>query len=390
MTSAPNKGSRALRVATFLSLVTFGVLVPASFEQPEPSVPSPTPTPGFMDLRIRLVNVATLKQAVALAPRKGDRSLYVATKDGRIFAVRNRKARVVLDIRRYVKTDGEAGLLGLVFTPDGKRMIIDYVDKEGDTRIRSYAFDRLGRHPGVELLHIDHPDLNFHHGGNLAFAPDDGYLYISHGDGGIPRDERNRAQALDVLLGKILRVEVRPDGRYRVPKDNPFVGREGVRPEIWAMGLRNPWRFSFDAESGDLWIADVGLTAREEINVEDVHSRGGRNYGWPFFEGTNPIKASPPDGLVRPVHQYARADGRCAVIGGYVYRGFQIPGLRGAYLFGDLCKGRIEAMRLTKGKARPRRVLPGKIDQLTSFGQDSSGELYVLSLNDGVFRIEPA
>lgn len=377
------------RIATVLALVVVGVALPGSFEQTEPPVPSPTPTPGFTELRTRLVNITTLKQAVALASRHGDRALYVATKDGRIFSVRNREAKVLLDIRRFVTTDGEAGLLGLAFTPNGKRMVIDYVAKDGDTHVRSYAYDRIGRHPGVEMLRIDHPDLNFHHGGNLAFGPD-GYLYISHGDGGIPRDEKNRAQSLDVLLGKILRVEVRASGRYSVPKDNPFVGREGVRPEIWAMGLRNPWRFSFDAERGDMWIADVGLTKREEINLEKADSKGGRNYGWSFFEGTNPIKRKPPDGLVAPVHQYARADGRCAIIGGYVYRGFKIPGLRGAYLFGDLCKGRIEAMRLSKGKARPRRVLPGKVDQLTSFGQDAAGELYVLSLNDGVYRIDPA
>lgn len=336
------------------------------------------------------MNITPLKQAVALASRRGDRSLYIATKDGRVFAVHNRKARVVLDIRRFVKNEGEAGLLGLAFTPDGRRLVIDYVDTSGDTRIRSFAYNTLGRHPGVELLHIEHPDLNFHHGGHLAFAPDDGYLYISHGDGGVPRDERNRAQSLDVLLGKILRVEVLPNGRSRVPADNPFVGREGVRPEIWAMGLRNPWRFSFDAERGDMWIADVGLNQREEINVESARSRGGRNYGWPFFEGTLPLRPKPPEGLVAPVHQYVRDNGRCAVIGGYVYRGDRIPSLRGAYLFGDLCAGRIEAMRMTGGKAQPRRVLPGKIDQLTSFGQDVAGELYVLSLNDGVFRIDPA
>jgi glucose/arabinose dehydrogenase len=237
------------------------------------------------------------------------------------------------------------------------------------------------------MLRIDHPDMNFHHSGNLAFGPD-GYLYVSHGDGGIPRDPKNRAQSLDVLLGKILRLDVRPDGSYAIPKGNPFAGKDGARPEIWDMGFRNAWRFSFDAETGDLWIGDVGFTKREEIDFEPAGSAGGRNYGWSFWEGTNPIKPAPPPGLVPPRYEVAHNGRNCAVIGGYVYRGFRIPGLRGAYLFGDLCTGRITALRFQKG--RPLlRVLPGIVDQLTSFGQDAAGELYVLSLNDGVFRIDP-
>lgn len=357
--------------------------------EPSPSVtPLGTPVPAFADLKIRLTLVTPLKQPIAMAVRPGDPAIYVATKDGRVHAVRHGRSRVVLDIRQFVKTEGEAGLLGIVFSPSGNRLIVDYVKKDGSTEIRSWPFDERARTGGVRMLLIEHPDLNFHHGGTLAFGPDN-YLYVSHGDGGIPRDEKNRSQSLDALLGKILRVESRASGKYSIPKDNPFVGREGVRPEIWAMGLRNPWKFSFDRERGDLWIADVGFTKREEINLEPKGSGGGKNYGWSFFEGTNPIKASPPPGLVMPVHQYDRDKGRCAIIGGYVYRGTKIPGLRGAYLFGDLCKGRIEAMRLTNGKAHPRRVLQGIVDQMTSFGEDLQGELYVMSLNDGVYRIDP-
>jgi glucose/arabinose dehydrogenase len=349
--------------------------------------PIPTPVPGFADLRIRLALVTPLKQPVAMAVRKGDPALYIATKDGRVHAVHDGRSRVVLDIRHFVKTEGEAGLLGIAFSPSGNRLIVDYVKRDGNSEIRSWPFRDKARTGGVRMLLIEHPDLNFHHSGTLAFGPDN-YLYISHGDGGLPRDPKNRAQSMDVLLGKILRVESRASGKYGIPKDNPFVGREGVRPEIWAMGLRNPWKFSFDRKRGDLWIADVGLTKFEEINLEPRGSGGGKNYGWSFWEGLNPIKPSPPPGLVGPVHQYERANGHCAIIGGYVYRGTKIPGLRGAYLFGDLCKGRIEALRLTNGKARPRRVLQGIVDQLTSFGQDLDGELYVMSLNDGVYRIE--
>jgi glucose/arabinose dehydrogenase len=374
---------------TFLALVLAGVALPGSLEHREPPVPSPTPAPGFSDVGIKLTRITTLKQSVALAVRRGDGAIYVATKDGRVFAVRDRRARVVLDIRPYVRNEGEAGLLGLVFTPDGKRMLIDFVNRSGDTRIRWYPFRRgVQVKAGKDLLRIAHPDINFHHSGNLVFGPDS-YLYFSHGDGGIPRDPKNRAQSLDVMLGKIHRVRVRGDGSYSVPSDNPFVGREGARPEIWDYGLRNPWRFSFDAKTGDMWIADVGLTKREEIDFERASSKGGRNYGWSHLEGTLALKGDPPDGVVAPVYEIAHTKTNCAVIGGYVYRGYKIPGLEGAYLFGDLCDGRIRALRFRRGKPWVR-TLPGKIDQLTSFGQDEAGELYVLSLNDGVFRIDPA
>ena len=373
---------------TIVGLALVVIALPAFMQRSEPVPPARTPTPGFQSVRTRLENVSRLTQAVAFAVRRGDSARFVATKDGRVFRVRNGRTRVILDIRRFVKTEGEAGLVGLTFTPDGRRMVIDYVARDNDTRIRSYQYaNGVDVHAGREMLRIDHPDMNFHHSGNLAFGPD-GYLYVSHGDGGIPRDPKNRAQSLDVLLGKILRLDVRPDGSYKIPKGNPFVGKEGARPEIWDMGFRNAWRFSFDAETGDLWIGDVGLTKREEIDFEPAGSTGGRNYGWSFWEGTNAIKPAPPPGLVPPRYEIEHNGRNCAVIGGYVYRGFRIPGLRGAYLFGDLCTGRITALRFQKG--RPSlRVLPGIVDQLTSFGQDDAGELYVLSLNDGVFRIDP-
>lgn len=377
------------RLLLLVLFVMVAVASPGYFEREEPPVPSPTPVPGFAAVRTRLTLITDVPQPVAMAVRRNDRNLYVATKEGRVLAVRNRRTRLIMDIRKFVKSEGEAGLLGLAFTPDGKRLFIDYVNTAGHTRIRSWPFDGNIHTNGTEMMRIDHPDLNFHHGGNLVFGPD-GYLYISHGDGGIPRDPKNRAQSLNALLGKILRVGVNKIGKYWIPNDNPFVGREGVQPEIWAMGLRNPWRFSFDALRGDMWIGDVGLTKREEINLEAADSKGGKNFGWSFFEGTNPIKGNPPPGLVAPVHQYDRAKGNCAVIGGYVYRGQKIPGLRGAYLFGDLCGGRIRAIRLKGGRVGERRTLPGKVDQFTSFGQDAAGELYVMSLNDGLYRIDPA
>ena len=382
-------GTAIRRYATLLVLLVIGVALPGTFESEEPPVPSPTPAPGFSDVQIRLTNITPLKQAVAFAVRHDDPRIFVATQDGRVFAVHNRRARVVLDIRRYVMNKGEAGLLGLTFTPNGKRMVVNFVNHDGDSRIRSYRFGDDGPiDRGQPLLDIDHPDFTQHYAGTMAFGPD-GYLYISHGDGGLQRDPNNRGQSLDVLLGKILRIEVRASGKYSVPSDNPFVGRPDARPEIWDYGFRNPWRFSFDVKTGDLWMTDVGLVKREEINVEPAHSKGGRNYGWNRFEGTLHVHGEVPPDHVLPRYELEHGEPFCALIGGFVYRGFKVPGLYGAYIYGDLCSGRMWALRGRPGHSR-RRGLPGKVDQLTAFGEDAAGELYVLSLNDGVFRIDPA
>jgi glucose/arabinose dehydrogenase len=376
------------RLATVVSLVAVIVALPGSFERREPPVPtpSPTPRPSFAGTRIKLTRVSPLKGAIAMAVRDGDPSLYVATKAGRVVALRDGRARVVLDIRDQVLDHNEQGFLGLAFHPNGKILVIDYVDRKARARVRALPFEG-GKvtSRGKDLFVIPHP-TEYHYAGHLAFGPD-GYLYVSQGDGGHGTPSAN-AQRLDVLLGKMLRVDVRPDLTYRVPEDNPFVGREGARPEIWAYGLRNPWRFSFDAVRGDMWIADPGRTAREEVNLERADSKGGRNYGWNRMEGTSLLEAPPPASHVLPIHEYDRAHG-CAIIGGYVYRGKRIPGLNGAYFYADHCTGRLEALRLKGGRAEDR-MLGAKVVQPASFGEDRAGELHVLSLAQGVFRIDPA
>jgi glucose/arabinose dehydrogenase len=173
-----------------------------------------------------------------------------------------------------------------------------------------------------------------------------------------------------------------------IPKDNPFVGRPGARPEIWAYGLRNPWRFTFDRQSGDLWIADVGQNAWEEIDVQPAGTKGGRNYGWNLTEGNHSYNgASPPANWTRPVFEYSHATGGCAIIGGYVYRGSAIPGLWGAYLFSDNCLGGIAALRLRQGRVVSERGMGIKVSSPSSFGQDANGEVYLLSLSGGVYRL---
>ena len=377
------------RLATVVSLVAVIVALPGSFERREPPVPtpSPTPRPSFAGARIKLTRVARLEGAIAMAVREGDPSLYVATKQGRVLALRNGRERVVLDIRSQVLDNNEQGFLGLAFHPNGKVLVISYVDRRARARVRALPFEG-GRvdSRGRDLLVIPHP-TEYHYAGHVAFGPD-GYLYVSQGDGGHGTPSAN-AQRLDVLLGKILRIDLRPDLTFRIPKDNPFVGREGARPEIWSYGLRNPWRFSFDAVRGDMWISDPGRTAREEVNLERADSKGGRNYGWNRMEGTSLLEAPPPPEHVLPIYEYGRENG-CAIIGGYVYRGKRIPGMQGAYFYADHCTGRLEALRLKGGRAEHRMLGGAKVVQPASFAEDRAGELYVLSLAQGVFRIDPA
>jgi len=224
-----------------------------------------------------------------------------------------------------------------------------------------------------------------------VFGPD-GYLYIGLGDGGSGGDPHGNAQSLGTLLGKMLRIDPRPaDGApYRIPADNPFVTTPGALPEIWAYGLRNPWRYSFDRVTGDLWIGDVGQSAWEEVDRQPASSGGGENYGWNVREGSHPYTAggSAP-GAVDPVFDYAHSDGGCVVTGGYVYRGEAIPDLAGIYVFADFCLGAIEGLRLD-GDQVVHDQLGATVQAVSSFGEDAQGELYVLSLAGGVYRLAPA
>lgn len=336
-----------------------------------------------------------LEQPVALAVRTGDEALYVAEKTGRVVALRGGRVEpdVVLDLTGGVSLGREQGLLGLAFSPDGGFLYVNYTDPQGDTHVTEFGFDDDGADQGSrrDVLVVDQPFSN-HNGGNLAFGPD-GYLYIGLGDGGSAVDPAGNAQSLSTLLGKMLRISPRPSGGdpYGIPPDNPFGGRAGARPEIWAYGLRNPWRFSFDRTTGDLWIGDVGQNAWEEIDVEGARSPGGLNFGWDLFEGSHPFEGgSRGSETVTPVFEYPNGDGTCAVTGGYVYRGQELPDLVGAYVFADFCRGRLEAFVLHDGRARNHRELGPVVGNLASFGEDAAGELYALSLSGPVYRLVPA
>ncbi len=350
------------------------------------------PSPHLAEARVKLEEVASLEQPLAIAVRPDDPALYVAEKVGRVVAVEDgAEPRTVLNLVGQVSLGTEQGLLGLAFSPNGRFLYVNFTDTNGDTRVTEFAFDEAGADPGSRrnVLFVAQPFSN-HNGGALAFGPD-GYLYIALGDGGSGGDPLGNSQSLSMLLGKILRISPRPSqGRpYGIPADNPFVDTPDARPEIWDYGLRNPWRLSFDRETGDLWIGDVGQSTVEEVDVDPAGSGGGLNFGWNLYEGSQPFVGGSPSGLTMPFYEYPSADANCSVTGGYVYRGSAIPDLVGSYVFGDYCRGSVEAFLPRGDGATGHRLLGPVVDGLASFGEDAAGELYVCSLAGQVFRLVP-
>jgi glucose/arabinose dehydrogenase len=375
-----------------------GVVALASVVCLSLSACSPSSTPsrekGLGSVHVVLVKVAALEQPLALALRPHDRALYVAEKTGRVVAIRDGRPdpRPVLDLSSEVSLGAEQGLLGAAFSPSGRFLYVDYTDVNGDTHVTEFAMHRGYADVASQrdVLFVAQPYSN-HNGGELVFGPH-GYLYIGLGDGGSGGDPQGNGQSLSTLLGKILRISPRPSGDrpYTIPTNNPFVGAGDARPEIWAYGLRNPWRFSFDRVTGDLWIGDVGQSGWEEVDLQPADSRGGENYGWNVMEGDHPYgDASPSQQMVPPIYEYPHADGRCVITGGYVYRGRSIPALAGAYVFGDFCDGRLEAVSVTDGHVVDHAFLGPAVNALSSFGEDASGELYALSLSGGLYMLAP-
>jgi len=332
-----------------------------------------------------------------LATRSDDPALYVATQTGKVFAVRSvGEPTTVLDLTRQVRAGGEQGLLGIVFSPDGTKLYAHYSGvTAGDTVLDEYAMKNGTADPGTRRNLLTLPDLQVNHnGGQLAFGPD-GFLYMALGDGGGAGDRGSghapggNGQSLNTLLGKILRIDPRPSGAnpYTVPADNPFVGTANARPEIYVYGLRNPWRFSFDRATGDLWIADVGQNQYEEVTRLPARTIAGSNLGWNLFEGTHSYREGDDVDVVMPIVELDHADGNCSITGGYVYRGKKIPGLRGWYLYTDYCNGTLRAAKVNARGEVQQRDLDLSASDVSSFGQDNDGELYVLSQSTGVFRL---
>jgi glucose/arabinose dehydrogenase len=369
-----------------------------------PSIASSQTTPlGPQDIEVAFPNL-TFEQPTAFT-HAGDGSgrIFVAEKEGRIRVFPNDpsadEAKLFLDISAKVAIEHpEMGFLGLAFDPDYEENGFFYVNyttapprRSVVSRFQVSASDPDKADPASEfiILELEQPFPN-HNGGNVMFGPD-GYLYLSFGDGGddaTRRDPFGNGQRINTLLGKILRIDVRDataDEPYRVPEDNPFVGDPGARPEVWAYGLRNPWRFSFDPSGEFLWVGDVGQNSYEEINIV----RPGGNYGWSVLEGTHCFPpgtvACNPDGKTPPLIEYPTYENGCAVTGGYIYRGFRASALRGAYVYSDYCSGQLWALRYDGQQVtQHEKVLSGwGRAMIPAFGEDADGELYMLDHKEG-------
>lgn len=371
----------------------------------------PLPEPLWGEEPLALQPIVELIEPIAMANRSGDDDIWIAEREGRIRRVRRRVENggrqetvelmdtVALDIRSEISTQGEGGLLGFDFSTDGKLIYVSYTNTEGNSVVAEYRVGPTVTEPNSEriLLEVDQPFTN-HNGGQVTVGPD-GFVYFALGDGGSGGDPEGNGQNLNSLLGSILRIDPTTPGEdlpYTNPAGNPYVDSDTGLPEIWLWGVRNPWRFSFDSDTGDLWIGDVGQNEIEEINYfensRQFPAGRGANLGWRVLEGDNFFDGDTvPVDYAPPIFTYANGDGRCSVTGGYVYRGEFVPNLEGVYLFGDFCSGEIFALeRLDDGRAIVGELtFDRQITELVSFGQTADGEIYVLERSGMVSRIQP-
>lgn len=358
---------------------------------------SPPASPASAMIAITLEPFATVQGGpLAMTPiEDGTGRLLVASQGGTIWVVGADGAvqpTPMIDLASRISCCGEQGLLGIAVHPTfpaDPRVFVDYTDTNGDTVVASLALDpndntALDPDSHQQLLFVDQPYAN-HNGGGLAFGPD-GYLYVSLGDGGAGGDPHGNGQRLDTMLGKILRLDVDGGETYLIPEGNPFAEGGGL-PEIWLYGLRNPWRMSFDRETGDLWLGDVGQGSWEEIDVARA-GLGGINFGWVTMEGNHCYNADTcnREGLTPPASDYGRDQG-CTVIGGYVYRGATYELLRGTYLFADYCSGNLFAIDASADDYATPTVVGNGSTGISAFGEDTAGELYTLALDGTISKV---
>lgn len=412
-TMPPSPGSTpVIRVTPALQTPSSTPSSPATTpSQPVPATAAPTaPTSPTADPYIALAiePFASGLPALTFLTHAGDATgvLYAVGQEGIITALSASgevQSGPFLDISRRISAGGERGLLGLAFHPDyasNGRLFVNYTNRDGHTVVSEFARASAAGSTPVQadrdservILLIEQPFAN-HNGGMIAFGPDR-YLYIGMGDGGLGGDPLGNGQNRTALLGKMLRIDVDGDEPYAIPVNNPFLDHPGAAREIWALGLRNPWRFSFDRETGDLFIGDVGQNSQEEIDAEPA-GQGGRNYGWNVMEGDRCFRSAGCDqtGLTLPVAINDRRRGECAIIGGYVYRGSQFPELHGTYVYSDACTGGLWVLdaqtAIEQGSADAFEVGfagPGA----SSFGEDEAGELYLVDLSGGIYRVVEA
>ncbi len=352
-------------------------------------------------VRVGFETIGEFEEPIDLVFRPGvtDRA-YLAERAGvvRDLDLATGESTAVLDITDETTTDSERGLLGLVVAPDGGHLYVSSTNLDGDSRVVEYAIaddGALDETSARTVLALDQPFPN-HNGGHLVFGPD-GLLYIGLGDGGAAGDPLEAGQDRGQLLGSILRID--PAGidgsAYAIPADNPFVGEEGARPEVWLKGVRNPWRFSFDRATGDLWVGDVGQDEIEEIDhlpadADGLNAGRGLNLGWNAMEGDQPYDDGvEPDDHTPPVFTYTHAEGGCSVTGGFVYRGSTIPELFGAYLYADYCAGDLRALAVTDGEVVDDATIADPVDGPVSFAQGPGNELYLLAQSGPLLEIVP-
>jgi glucose/arabinose dehydrogenase len=358
--------------------------------------PSASAAAAQTPVRVRLEQVGEkFRSPVHLTSPAGDSRLFVVEQAGRIRVIRNGSVlpQPFLDIASRVRSGGEQGLLSVAFDPNYRSngyFYVNFTDRSGDTRIERFKVssnaDVADPQSSKLVLGIDQPYSN-HNGGLVMFGPD-GMLYIGMGDGGSGGDPHRNGQSRQTLLGKMLRIDVSSDP-YRIPPDNPYANGSGGKREIWAIGMRNPWRFSFDRANGLLYIADVGQNEFEEVNVAPAN-RAGLNYGWNIMEANKCFRATTCDrtGLEIPAVTFNHSGGACSVTGGHVYRGRKIPAIAGHYFYSDYCAGWLRSFRYQNGKpVDAREWKMDDIGHVVSFGEDSAGELYILSESGKVYRI---
>jgi glucose/arabinose dehydrogenase len=406
------------RLAT--AVLALGLLGACTDDEPD-AEPSPTtgtstadgstssteapPEANLDAVELALQDVVELDQPIAMAARPGSKDLYIAEKGGRVRLVEvdddrdgdgdedpeptyELQSTPLVDLSERVINEGERGLLGMTFSSDGRKLYLDYTRRpDGHTVVVEYTLgDRktVDRDSDREILVVEQPFAN-HNGGGLEIGPD-GFLYVSLGDGGDGGDPFGNGQDPTTLLGSILRIDPERAGdggpAYAIPPGNPFADGEDGAPEVWLYGVRNPWRFSFDPGTGDLWVADVGENAYEELTwlpaTRGFDAGKGANLGWDRMEGSHPFDGGRnPEGGVLPIFEYGRDDG-CSVIGGHVYRGEDIPGLAGTYLYSDYCGSGVRGLQVDGGHVIDERTWDLPIQRQYSFGRDDEGELYVL------------
>lgn len=365
---------------------------------------NPAPAPAAA-LRLVPVDSGYDFSLFVAAPPGDRRRLLVVERGGMILLRKDRERQAAPFLNLTSRTGGghEYGVYSLAFHPQyavNRRFYVYYVDNDGHSRIARFLADGTGdaADPSTEQLVLsqEQPADAVLYGGMIAFGPD-GKLYVAFGDGAPGGGPASAAQDSGSFLGKMLRLDVDAGDPYAVPPDNPYVARPGWRPEIWQLGFRNPWRWSFDRVTGDLYVGDVGENVLEEVDVLEAPIEGGNNFGWPFMEGEGcfePASGCETAGLVTPLVQYPHGPTACSITGGPVYRGSDFPAMRGTYVYSDFCGGWIRSFRLQGGGAAaaypelPPPLAGGVTDNAVSFGEDADGEIYVVYASGRIYRIE--